>query len=178
MNLRYGAMTTERRERGSVLIISLMIMLLMTLISVTAMRTTIVEQKMAGNQRDLNIALQAAEGALRNAESYIESLAAVTAFNGGVTGLYTADDLVDPFSSATWSSANSRTYTGNMTDAGTAPRYIIELVKEGEGENLIVENYGESSGAEAVHTFRITARASGKTSNSYVYLQEYYARAM
>lgn len=173
-----GVGSTHGAQRGSVLIISLMMMVLMTLLSVTAMRTTVVEQKMAGNQRDMTIALQSAEGALRNAEAYVESLAAITAFNGGVVGLYTAEDLIDPLDSTTWTSANSRAYDGEMTDASTVPRYIIELVKEGEGESLTISNYGESTGDESVHTFRITARATGKTSNSYVYLQEHYGRAM
>jgi len=165
-------------QRGSVLIISLMIMLVMTLIGVTAMTTSNVEEKMAGNQRDLNVAFQSAEAALRDAEAYVETIAAITAFNGGTTGLYTKDAEVDPFASATWSAANSRAYTGALNDASTAPRYIIELVNEGDADTLNLGNYGENAGGAAVNTFRITARATGKTNNSYIYLQEHYGRAM
>ncbi|KAF0193006.1 MAG: type IV pilus assembly protein PilX [Gammaproteobacteria bacterium] len=167
-----------RNEKGSVLIISLLILVVMTLISITSMTTTTVQEKMAGNTRDLNVAFQAAEAALRDGEAFVESIAAVTAFNGGTTGLYAKDIEVDPFSSTTWGTSQSRAYTGTLTDASTAPRYIIELVATGTSDPLNIENYGGSSGAAGVNTFRITARATGKTTNSYIYLQEHYGRAM
>ena len=163
-------------QTGSVLIISLLILLVMTLISVTAMKTSTVEEKMSGNVRDRNIAFQAAEAALRDAEIYAGSIASVTAFNGDQTGLYPTDADPDPFDDSTW--ANS--LAGSYSDAADDPKYIIELVAEGEGagDELNIGNYGESSGSSSVNTFRITARGTGKSSTSYVYLQEYYGRDM
>ncbi len=168
----------QAEQRGAVLIVSLLILLVMTLIGVTAMTTSNVEQKMSGNQSDLNVAFQSAEAALRDAEAYIQSIAAVSAFNGGTTGLYTTTATVDPFANATWSSSSSRGYSGTLTDAGTAPRYVIQLVKIGAPDPLMISNTGDGTGNSAVNTFRITARATGKTSNSYTYLQEHYGRAM
>ena len=62
-----------RRQNGAVLIVSLIMLLLLTLIGVTAMQTNGLEEKMAGNMLDRNIALQAAESALRDAERDISN---------------------------------------------------------------------------------------------------------
>ena len=59
------------KQAGSALIVSLVILLLLTLIGVTAMSTTSLEERMAGNNRDENIAFQAAETAARDGENWI-----------------------------------------------------------------------------------------------------------
>lgn len=55
-------------QRGVALITSLIFLVLLTLVGVTAMQNTTLEEKMAGNNRDRNVAFQAAEAALRDAE--------------------------------------------------------------------------------------------------------------
>ena len=61
-------------QQGAVLIISLIILLLMTLIGTTGMQVTSLEEKMAGNMRDRNLAFQAAESALSAAETYLQNV--------------------------------------------------------------------------------------------------------
>jgi Tfp pilus assembly protein PilX len=63
---------TVRRERGVVLVVSLVILLAMTIIGVTSMQTVVSEEKMAGNLRDRAIAFQAAEAGLQVALSWVE----------------------------------------------------------------------------------------------------------
>jgi type IV pilus assembly protein PilX len=58
-----------RRERGTVLIVTLMFLIVLTLLGLSTMRGTTLEERMAGNSRDYNTALQAAEAALRDAEA-------------------------------------------------------------------------------------------------------------
>ncbi|MCC5858552.1 MAG: hypothetical protein JJT90_10370 [Ectothiorhodospiraceae bacterium] len=60
-----------RRERGAALIISLLLLLVMTLIGVTAMQTSTLQERMAGNTRDRNLAFQSAEAALREGEDWV-----------------------------------------------------------------------------------------------------------
>ena len=50
---------SRNQQRGAVLIISLIMLLVLTLLGVTSMRTTILEEKMAGNLRDKNTSFQA-----------------------------------------------------------------------------------------------------------------------
>lgn len=63
-----------RRQGGAVLIVTLMFLVILTLLGVTAMTSTTMEERMAGNTRDSAIALQAAESALRDARRDISNL--------------------------------------------------------------------------------------------------------
>jgi len=59
------------RQQGAILIVSLLLLLVMTLIGITAMNTTVLEEKMAGNSRQRQLAFQSAEAALRHAENWL-----------------------------------------------------------------------------------------------------------
>ena len=59
------------KDRGSALIIAMVILLVMTLIGITSMGTSIMEEKMAGSMASRNLAFQAAESALRQGEAWI-----------------------------------------------------------------------------------------------------------
>lgn len=52
-------------QKGVVLITGLVFLVMMTILGVTAMQNTVLEERMAGNLRDENLAFQAAEAALR-----------------------------------------------------------------------------------------------------------------
>ena len=57
----------SHRERGAVLIVALLFLVMLTMLGITAMTGTTMEERMAGNARDNSIAFQAAEAALRDA---------------------------------------------------------------------------------------------------------------
>ena len=61
------------RQQGAVLIVALIFLVILTMLGVTAMTGTTMELRMAGNTRDLSIAMQAAEAVLRDAENDILS---------------------------------------------------------------------------------------------------------
>jgi type IV pilus assembly protein PilX len=63
-----------RNERGAALVTSLVLLLVLTVIGVTAMMMTRMQERMAGNTRDLNLAFQGAEAAVRDGESMIRAL--------------------------------------------------------------------------------------------------------
>lgn len=60
-----------KAQQGTVLVIALIMLLLLTMIGVGAMRGTLLEERMAGNTRDLHLAMHAAELGLREAERSI-----------------------------------------------------------------------------------------------------------
>jgi type IV pilus assembly protein PilX len=64
----------SNHQSGAVLVISLIMLLLLTLIGISSIQTTSLEEKMAGNLRDRNIAFQAAESAIRDAEQDIRGI--------------------------------------------------------------------------------------------------------
>ena len=71
------------RQQGAALVVGLVLLVVITLVGVTAMRSTTLQEKMAGNLRDSNLSFQAAEAALRACETLmqIDYQAQVTAFN-------------------------------------------------------------------------------------------------
>ena len=58
----------RRAQRGAILMISLMFLVILTMIGLSAMSTTTFEEKMSGSGRDWNLAFAAAEAAIRDAE--------------------------------------------------------------------------------------------------------------
>jgi type IV pilus assembly protein PilX len=59
------------RQSGTALIISLLLLLVLTVLGVVMMQTTRMQERMAGNTRDLSMAVQGAESGLRYGESVI-----------------------------------------------------------------------------------------------------------
>ncbi len=64
----------RNRQRGAVLVIALLFLTILTILGVTAMTATTFEEKMAGNTRDVALAFQAADAALRDARRDINSI--------------------------------------------------------------------------------------------------------
>lgn len=61
-------------QKGATLAIALIFLVLITLLTVTALSTTTLEEKMAGNFKDINLATQAAHAALRDAKYDIQQV--------------------------------------------------------------------------------------------------------
>ena len=62
------------QQKGAVLIVALLFLVILTILGITAMSGTTMEERMSGNSRDINVALQAAEAALRDARRDINRL--------------------------------------------------------------------------------------------------------
>lgn len=73
-HLRFSRPLTPRRQRGAILVIALMFLVLLTIVAVSSISGVTLEEKMAGNLRDQTTAFQAAESALRDAEVDVETL--------------------------------------------------------------------------------------------------------
>ena len=171
---RYMAMNSYRAQHGAVLIFSLIVLLLLTAIGVTAMQTTTLQERMAGGQRDRHLAVQGAEAAIRDAERFLEQ-ASLPEFNGE-WGFYHRDNHPAPaWQDAEWTPATSRAYREGETFDGLlaeAPRFYIEkLPGISDGSSLAVD--------EAIPDddfFLIVARSTGASGQSEVILQVTYRR--
>lgn len=81
--------SAARREGGMALIVGLIMLLSLTLLGLAAIQNTSLEERMAGNLRSENMALQSAEAALRGGESWLGAMAqqpAVVSDGPGATG--------------------------------------------------------------------------------------------
>ena len=82
--------SSAHNQKGIVLVICLILLLVTTLLGVTAMSTTSLEERMSQNERDRQTAFQAAEAALREGERYVSAQATssgtfVTSFTDACT---------------------------------------------------------------------------------------------
>lgn len=167
-----------RQQRGAVLVVSLIFLVVLTLIGVAAMQSTVLEEKMAGNVKDRNLAFQVAESAVREAEGYIEGVVSLGDFTGA-NGLYgITDDEPDYAANATWTGANSVTANENY-GAYATPRYFIKqfTIVTGTQGALNMSGYGDNKGSGDVTIFAITARGTGGGADSAeVILRSFYGR--
>lgn len=163
-----AATVRQRGQKGAALVIALVLLLAMTILGVSAMQTTNLQERMAGNMRDRGVAFEAAEAGLRIGESELRPLPP-SPFNN-TNGLYTEADPEDPphYRTVDWSSDGAVRLTEVDGTAGDV-RYIIERM------DPVTSPSGPSIDTQQVapdrQYFRITARATGKTADAVVILQ-------
>ncbi len=167
--------TLLRNQSGAVLIISLIMLLLLTLIATTGMQTSSLEEKMAGNIRDKNLAFQAAESALKAAESSLSTLPSFSA--AGTNGFYSSTSTIPTatavLADAFWTTNSVATSTVTGTALGNSivtPVYIIQ------DTGMVADCPGAGTGTLGCKYYRITARATGGSTNAVVILQSIYLR--
>lgn len=182
------------RQRGISLVTTLVLMLATLGLGVAVMGVNAMEERMIANTRDRDLALQAAEAALRDGEQDVASnINPATAFTDTCTnGLCTPPsqrDALGPLASLPvddarlgfdWSvGARVRTY-GQYTGAAEfptvaqQPRYVIEkfsFLGTPAGESVVLGSEPTAPGVG----YRITARAVGARPETIVVLQSIYA---
>jgi type IV pilus assembly protein PilX len=181
---------SPRHQQGVALIISLLVLLIMTVIGVSAMQTTTLEERMAGNLRNSNLSFQAAESALRAGEDMLSetSLPGDPSLDGSTGYWDDHNNLDDPATPQPWwldKDANWWKTTGvvggvyefdtaTLSGISDNPRFVLELVSE-QPDDLGVESY-EASPPPTTYS-RVTARAeAGPNGESVTYLQSIFAR--
>jgi type IV pilus assembly protein PilX len=94
--MRYTSICTARaRQQGAVLYIALILLMILTIIGIAAARLQTGEAVMARNDHNHQLALQAAEAALRNAEiNLIDGTYLLPDFAQNDKGLYILSDYV------------------------------------------------------------------------------------
>jgi type IV pilus assembly protein PilX len=167
-----------RAQRGAILVTSMLLLLVLTIIGITAMQMTRMQERMAGNTRDRNLALQAAEGALRDAEALVAAqqsrpitcdAAPCDFWEMGVLPI----DLEN--SPALWWDANARTYgtpDQDMTDLAEDPASLVEEYLAVRIDGGVVQ--GEPPAVRDFYV--ITARSTGGSGDANVVLQTTYTR--
>ena len=99
--------TANAPQEGFVLIVGLVILGLLTMLALSGMRDSTIQEKMAGASRDSGLAFQAAESALRDAENCITGATPGCAFDATNDAHFSKDDAAFPehndlFNATTW----------------------------------------------------------------------------
>ncbi len=164
----------RQRQHGAALLIVLIILVLVTLMGLTTMKASTLQEKMSGGNADKALAFQATEMALRDAERHIRlQLTSTSPFvEGCAAGLCTPPEN-GTFIGETvdWDSDKVLTY-GTATLApkvggvSRQPKYIIELLPD------MPAPLSDSKEVTANGTpYRITAIGYGRQPETRVLLQ-------
>jgi type IV pilus assembly protein PilX len=171
-----------RPQRGAILVISLILLLVMTVLGLAAMQVTRMEERMAGNQRDVNIAFQGAEAGLRDAENRIRDMVVrpdtCASAPCAVPSVWERDALLAynlRNQDAAWWVANAQEYgadgTQEIEQATVDPRVLIE--DAGFIPDSLTVGHGPPEGR---NFYRITAHSTGATDTAQAVLESTYTR--
>jgi type IV pilus assembly protein PilX len=176
----------SKPQSGVVLVISIIMLLLVTLVGLTGMQNIGLEEKMAGNMRDSNLAFQAAESALVAGEAASLKKPVIACPGVNPVGLYKDSDAncdgtketTSVWKTINWA-MNSVEYPGNTDVLGNLfakPRYIIEeldsVCRDSSGARVIVTPCVSPN--TTYKNYRITGRGTGGTESAVVLLQSTY----
>ena len=155
MSQQFSTRVTPHQQQGVVLIFALIMLVLISMISISMVRSSTMDERMAGGSRDRNKAFQAAEYALR---ACLAPLLDNSYARTNPVPLDPADAPAQPVweVASNWTSNASREIAIDYgTDPGLAanPRCIYETLGAGSG------------------SFRVTSRALGAQDTTAVILQ-------
>ena len=181
---------TASRQTGFVLIVALILLLVLTILGLAAAQSTSLQERMAGNARDRDLAFQAAEAGLRAAGSCLNTgMAICNNFTANANGTYVFNPYnpVAPSTNLTplWNVPNFwnnpayvlsyPTITGaSLPDVAVQPEVIIEQMPAvaAPGSNIGMQQFG--GGSPSIQLFRITAYGTGGDSSAVAMLQTTY----
>ena len=185
---------TRRRQRGLSLITTLVLMLATLALGVAVMSVSAMEERLIGNTKDRDLALQAAEAALRDGEQDVaNNVSPSTAFTDTCdSGLCTPPSQRDALGALAslpvddsrlgfdWTADGQVRHYGQYTGAAQfpsvaqQPRYVIEkfsYLGTPSGESVVLGSEPVAPGVG----YRITARGVGARPETVVVVQSIYA---
>ncbi len=175
-------------QRGVVLIVSLVMLLIITLVGVASMQSSTMQERMAANSKQKLTSQLAAESALKAAEEYLQTQGLVTDERLStvfypVDGHYTFRsvssvlpvkllnfDVDDP---SEWTDNNS-IEVDDLTAGSVAkmPRYVIEFIgSDVVGVNNNAKEIPEAYAQPEPHFFRVTAIGWAQDSKIFTVLE-------
>jgi type IV pilus assembly protein PilX len=175
---------SQSKQSGTALVTSLVMLLIMTMIGVGSLKSTLMQEKMAGNVWDAGAAFQATEIGLRDGEDFIESLVTPALFSttatptiGLLSAIATEFDYLD---TAAWNASSAIQSTGEFSAVEQPPFFVIKHVKDATGsggnDSIMVRSYESNPAGTNVSVFKITSKGSGRTASARSILQIYYAK--
>ncbi len=171
------AFSGASRQRGVALVIALLLLVVITLVGFSAVRGTIVQQKLASNMYDREVAFQNAEAAMRAATDLIATDPGKIARNCQAGGVVC---LANPFDDANLPSGSIYSVQPGTTagkyvagaNAPGQPQFVIENLgnwadsstSTGYNQTANAHNYGAQGVSSTSVFYRITARSSDPAS--------------
>lgn len=184
--IRSRSQTGPRSQTGAALVTSLLILLVLTVIGITAMQMTRMQERMAGNTRDLNMAFQGAEAAVRNGEDLVRAqpskpdncIALPCEFWQPAVSIVANPETRDK----TWWSTYADEYeasgdhdnpTREMSELSIDPRFIVQYITRVPDSLTIGEGGGAPPGRDF---YQVTGYSRGASDQANTVVQSTFAR--
>jgi type IV pilus assembly protein PilX len=184
-------MYTNNCQRGAALIVALIMLVIMTMLGLSAMNTSVVEERMAGNVRNKQLSFDASEAGVRAGEANISCngcfLFTVEPKDGvAYPGLHTPE--MDASKSEWWQKDmwwdSDLAHTPDtkwqvradtvMPNIAAQPNYIIEYIAPFYRDINCAMTQGQPQDCER-YAYRVTARGWGANTSSVSVLQTMYS---
>lgn len=170
------------RQAGVVLVFCLVMLLLLTLLGLSGVQSTSMQQRMARNARDVNLAFQATEAAITDAERFLDTLNGIGPFQAAGAndnGLYLAaafNEVPNWRINGLWTSSKLSVAPTRIAGVAEQPKFIIEYMRTvvSDVDTLNIDNIGQDSGGGLVDIYRVTAYGTGGSATSHVMIQSTY----
>lgn len=170
----------SNKQRGSALLISLIILLVMTVVGIQGMQNTALEEKMSGNFRDRALAFEAAEAALLAGEAWLNQQTEVPVADDTGSNVVWNFGTPDISDEDFWNGVAvpiDVDLNNDEFELSQNPLYVIEertiVTGSGGGSEspLNISQHVLPSSSGVTYSYRITARGFGSSPNSVVLLQ-------
>lgn len=158
-------------QKGSALVMSLIILLLLSLIAISGMQGGLFQERMATAHRDGVMSLEAAEMALRDAQDNLDGFFDLVPF-GTQVGFHDSSgaDIPGIFDTADWDDTNSVNFVpgGN----GVGARYFVEYVGPVPTSGRLPQR--ASAAPVPLHSARIVVVSQGASGQAQRAIESYY----
>jgi type IV pilus assembly protein PilX len=173
-------MTIHRKQHGAILVTSMLLLLVLTVLGVTMMKMTGMQERMAGNTRDISIALQGAEAALREGEARLMA-PPMPPVTSGLAGcdfceVGTLPVAIDDPAQFSWDTDASAQAYGTFLSAAipgfaVVPRYTMEQIRFVDDDSLEGHDLPEGR-----FFYQVTGRSTGASGRANAIVQSSLAR--
>ena len=166
----------RRNEKGAALIIGLVLLMALTVLGVSVLSTTSLEQRMAGNMTDLNLAFNAAETAGRAFATHVKN--SPGELENICQGLKTASCISSNLSPDWWEIENHSWWSANAISLGST-LFVVPLEGVNEQPQMIIE-HKHIPPAQSGHKYPLggdkmiilTTRGTGASNDTEVVIQQ------
>ncbi|KTC95814.1 pilus assembly PilX family protein [Legionella erythra] len=166
-----------RKQDGATLAATLLLLLVITLLGITSVQVTHLQEKMSANLQDKELSFVAAESALKAGENWVLSQETEPTVYVTCQAYPCAQQVYENINLATqpssWWNSRSSQYTLSMDNIATNPRFIIEFLQFVPDSPVVGSSAAKSTG---VFYYQVTARGTGATNDSISVLQTTVAR--
>lgn len=177
----------KRRQHGAALVISLLLLAIMSILAVTMSQTSTLEERMAGNARDVNLAFQASDAGLRGGEVRTNPSSNASLGLGDQTlpcndmtqCISTKRDAFDGVNfpakadDSSWWEANGVEYGApsvkDLQELAEDPEYLVTE------RGVAVDSLSKSSKNSKVYFYEVTSRSVGRSDKTSKINQGIYA---